>query len=192
MSVSLVDCVISQASGGVGINNNNAVVTINGLDTSNATLVALLATASAGVSDVEMLVVTMSSMGTVALTTSQGQLNVRSSMILDNIQFSDVFVGREAGTKLTIDNLEVLMNTRILDKWNVVFVETGSSVAVTNSRIGGNLQMTSAVMASEMGLASISDTKIFSNNGVSTFVLAPFFCSLQLFSNCISNRLSPQ
>ena len=185
MSVSFVGCAISQASGGVGINNNKAVVNINGLDTNNATLVSLLATANGGVTDVEMLIVTMSSLGSVALTTSQGQLNVRSSMILDNTQLTDIFVGRETGTNLTIDSLEVLLNTRIIDEWNVIFVETGSTASLTNSSIGDNLNMASAVQASEMGMASISDTKIFSNNGVSTVVSVSFFRST-LHLRCLS------
>lgn len=168
MTVVIVNCVMENSSGEIAIDNDFSQVVINGLEVSSVTVSTLLQTINSGVSDIEMLMVTKCSMGAVTLTTTQGQLQIRNSVIFDNDNFSDVFVSTGEGTNTTIDELQLTENTRIPDAWTAVFVDDSSTATISNSIFSGNSQMESAIMASVMGRAEVFDTKITSNNGVST------------------------
>ena len=190
MTVVIMNSVIQNSSGEIAIDNDYAQVIINGLEVSSVTVITLLQTINSGVTDIEMLMVTKCSMGAVTLTTTQGQLQISSSVIFDNDKFSDVFVSTDEGTNTTIDGLEVTENTRILDAWTAVFVDKSSMATVSNSLFSGNIQMGSAIMASDMGRAEVFDTRITSNNGVSTPVPGLDLTSMIPFSHFFLTDLS--
>ena len=167
MTILLTNCSIASATGGVAIRNAYSEVIINRLDVSNSTIITLLETMNSGFSRVDNLVVTSSSMTAVTLTTSKGQLDIRSSMIFDNVEISDMLISQDNGTLMIIDSLEILNNTRNPEAWNGVFVNSSSTAMITNSHFEGNSNMESAVTSSVFGETTITDTEISSNIGVS-------------------------
>lgn len=153
---------------GAVFDNDGGFLTVDGLEVSDITAPALIATANGGVSFLEGSTIRASTMEKITFTTAQGAQSVRDTTVTEMISLRDAFYVEEAGSSLTVTTSTITGNVIGGNTWRAgVTVLNGAVGTVSETTFSDNSGVEFGVAAGGQGSTlTLSDSIISGNTGV--------------------------